>query len=1395
MKNVKALRSLCNDSVSICEDFGGWVADVFLRQAFQELYHAHFIAFRSGTRKPGKKPKIDKRIQKKTNESGMVVDVGAVEDAPAAPLTENAPLVQISRDDSGDVFADPSKKGPNMSMYGVTHGGQMQMETMDDSTEQDAIEEAQLKDFVKLASQFLDELWISTPPDLASSSFDNLPSDTMKSFSLYDKHKIIPNELYSKMSPKFLTLVCVLKGYIGEDGFCGICFAEKRCTAMLLGDVLPRVAALADFARVGSLVGHGSDRSSLMTVSNFSMDISQQKKIVANFRQGKLNLLIATRVAEEGIDIQPCNLVVRFDVVQTVISNIQSRGRARHKNSRYIVMVHENDLDTPQKLHELDKNEAEMNAILLGKDNTSADAPAYVVEHAINVTNETVYETSTGAKMTTFNSVQAIYHYCQTLPHDSRAILKPQFSSGPTLVSSFGMSGHRIAWLSTLQLPINAPPNCRLVSGKPCSSVDDAKRMVALEAVKMLHRAGVFNDSLKLSLYDAGAITSEMDSIEAAQNAFGFKKLGDSPVRFFETYISSIFEVAFPFARPELAPGSVPVLEEPPKDENQKKSEAKVIRPIQVIKRSEVPTSTNGYLLLFEIFEDNAFRLLDLALLTPFEMPADAINGRHTVFTNWKEKEVRIYASHISIPVDAACSNLLQKYSNAIFANALLRTIPPKPDIENEYLLPIVPLRDASTAKASLTDQAAVQNLVDWDALELVGNNPYSAIGLFLKKKHKSGMTRVPILDPKTYDYVKLFQERGDELIVVDRKYYDRRYQVVNVLTDKTPWNQRERKMVLAEFYKRRLFVREMIREDQPVLVAKNIPRIHQTGFTTTKHAEEDIEGGLVYLIPQFCTPFPIQAKILTKSALYIPVLQQYLYHRLSTLDIQRKLGMIGYVPPDLFQTAFIASGSAFLGRSYERHEFLGDSYLKMHLSIHLFANNPVRDEGWLTRSRSALERNSNLLAASIANRLPNALMAIAISRRTWYPPMRFPGTVGVSEKNVADIVEAVIGVCVEGNGIDGGGKSVRRLFSDVYFAKLNEYNSIMPYAKEIFSTLSLMDADVLHGHQMLVVNLTQKTGYKFRNPLLAVEAFTHTSAVGMCDGLTNCFQRLEFLGDAILGFVTAQELFAYPENFGPGALSSLKDEMVNNQYLSVVSYKLGLHTLVKHSSSPLSQDFAEFGARLEEARRQDEQLPQHKVREFFWHSLPHAPKTVSDVLEALIGAVFVDSGCDFDVARKLVERLILADWWEYFAKNGSKAEDVSNPARDVATYAETCCCDEFFVRFTQVGDECTCLIQKHGVVIAKETANSKKLARRLAAIAAAPKLRELAKNGDSNCVCEEKRKENAAIVKEGAVAVDEQVGEKEGVRDLPDVAASPEEIAQSDGEGGEDSDDDVIIM
>ena len=57
------------------------------------------------------------------------------------------------------------------------------------------------------------------------------------------------------------------------------------------------------------------------------------------FRNEQSNLIVATDVIDEGVDIPACTLVVRYDAPMDFRGYIQSKGRARHRTSHYIVLL------------------------------------------------------------------------------------------------------------------------------------------------------------------------------------------------------------------------------------------------------------------------------------------------------------------------------------------------------------------------------------------------------------------------------------------------------------------------------------------------------------------------------------------------------------------------------------------------------------------------------------------------------------------------------------------------------------------------------------------------------------------------------------------------------------------------------------------------------------------------------------------------------------------------------------------------------------------------------------------------------------------------------------------------------------------------------------------------
>ncbi|XP_034567100.1 probable ATP-dependent RNA helicase DHX58 [Notolabrus celidotus] len=114
----------------------------------------------------------------------------------------------------------------------------------------------------------------------------------------------------------------------------GIIFSKTRHCAGRLNKWVLNNEALQDAGiKAAILTGAGSN------INN--MTLNEQENTIRSFRQDKLNLLISTSVAEEGLDIPECNLVVRYGLLTNEIAQQQASGRARARDSQYSVIAEE----------------------------------------------------------------------------------------------------------------------------------------------------------------------------------------------------------------------------------------------------------------------------------------------------------------------------------------------------------------------------------------------------------------------------------------------------------------------------------------------------------------------------------------------------------------------------------------------------------------------------------------------------------------------------------------------------------------------------------------------------------------------------------------------------------------------------------------------------------------------------------------------------------------------------------------------------------------------------------------------------------------------------------------------------------------------------------------------
>lgn len=72
------------------------------------------------------------------------------------------------------------------------------------------------------------------------------------------------------------------------------------------------------------------------------MTSTQQEEIIERFKSGGLRLLVATSVAEEGLDIPECNLVIKYNHVGNEVTTVQMRGRSRRQGGKSVLLAFDN---------------------------------------------------------------------------------------------------------------------------------------------------------------------------------------------------------------------------------------------------------------------------------------------------------------------------------------------------------------------------------------------------------------------------------------------------------------------------------------------------------------------------------------------------------------------------------------------------------------------------------------------------------------------------------------------------------------------------------------------------------------------------------------------------------------------------------------------------------------------------------------------------------------------------------------------------------------------------------------------------------------------------------------------------------------------------------------------
>ena len=390
-----------------------------------------------------------------------------------------------------------------------------------------------------------------------------------------------------------------------------------------------------------------------------------------------------------------------------------------------------------------------------------------------------------------------------------------------------------------------------------------------------------------------------------------------------------------------------------------------------------------------------------------------------------------------------------------------------------------------------------------------------------------------------------------------------------------------------------------------------------------------------------------------TVLASLIPSIYYCLGGRMLAQQLHNELlSQLGFRSLSLILAATTASSaSAYL--NYQRLEFFGDCILKYCTSLQIMAQNPSWPESYLTDAKAKVVSNDNLAKVSLRLKLSRYTITKGLKGVKWRPPRikntamnssTYDDQTLQSSKVQADVVEAIIGATFVECGLPKVVDLLGLLFSEETWLKHEDAH------KWIYEEVP--DKVILNNQERV---LEKMIGYRFRKGLLLREAITHASLASSEELTSLSYERLEFLGDAVLDQIVSDIIFTHKLPKAHNLMHSIRTAVVSTAFLSFICIeyspnefynetcrstheddvdKAGVQyttshiwQCMRHASSAISSAQQETIKRHKDIRL--EILDCLKQGKFYpWHLLSHirASKFFADIIESILGAIYIDS-------------------------------------------------------------------------------------------------------------------------------------------------------------------------
>ncbi|EHK47075.1 hypothetical protein TRIATDRAFT_291296 [Trichoderma atroviride IMI 206040] len=922
------------------------------------------------------------------------------------------------------------------------------------------------------------------------------------------------------ISDKVLVLLEELLS-IDEQSTMGIIFVEERVMVKMLAEILSINPAIKKKYRVGTMVGSSSYSSKRRVVYDFGD--KGDLKALQNFRSGKINLLIATAVLEEGIDVPACNLVICFDVPKTSKSFIQRRGRARMKDSRLVLFFDEGDASSKK----WEEKEDEMARLF--EDEQREIQQLEMIEESESLGTICYTHPVTGARLDFDNAKPHLEHFCRTLSPTEFVDSRPDY----IIHKEDGVGSNALT--ATVLLPPFIPVNPRQYnSASVWRSEKNATKDAAFQAYMALNDAGLLNDNL---------LPFKADEIPGI----------DSRV-------------------PEVAV-------EP------------MMKPWHHVAPAWRETG-DKWLYSLTFYEENGQVIGEYEILLPVKLNQPPSLD---LFLDRGHKLELRFSEGRSVPHGQVAS--LPDHTSALLALHFCHRWP-KDELHNEGREHVVRIWAKSDS-------------LSMDQIGAVGFDPFD-------EDVRSGRYLIRDNTNSPYTYKDII-ECKPSITLVQNAFYG-----FEKAPEKGPY------LVLKKWTRRTDFLHRL----------QGNPEKEQASSRPYSRVYP-MEWAIVDTVPATHAMF----------GMIIPTI----IHELGVMLMAKELATTVLEPVGISDWGLvreaICARSANEPMNYERLEFLGDSILKLCTCIQAAVTKPDWPEGYLSYWRDRLISNVRLYQAAVDFRLPRFLVTKPFTGHKWRPlyledvlqeDVNAPTTERrLSTKTLADVVEALIGASYCEGGIAMAEKCIAMFLSEIDWDGIDKgreilFNRVPPNERL----------------PPILEPLERLLGYTFQRKALLTEALTHASfmADGVMDHGKRSLERMEFLGDAVLDHVIVTRIFEVRPELPHYTMHTLKTGLVNGDFLAFMTMEHGLKSMetvvteegsvenqethtylwqfMRHAANSIGIEQLATATRHAALRAEILDVMENGAH-YPWALLAalNPKKFYSDLFEAVLGAVWVDSG------------------------------------------------------------------------------------------------------------------------------------------------------------------------